>query len=670
MAGGHGGGDYKDLVVFLAAAGVVVPLFNRWKISPVLGFLAAGVLLGPDGLGRFADVVPWLSWLTIDDADQLAQLSELGVAFLLFMIGLELSWERLKAMRRLVFGLGLMQVARLHRRTGGGLHADGPVPGRRRRAGHGAGPVLDRRGPAGHGRAGTHEGSGRPVDLRHPSGPGPGRRADPDHGDRAGLAAPSRAATSSRGAGPRPVHPGSRGDRSGADLWWSGDWCFVPCSAPSPRAGETGGGSQEMFVALCLLVVVGAGVAAQAAGLSMSLGALVAGLLLAETEYRREVEINIEPFKGLLLGVFFVGVGIGLDLDAVAADPVGVFGLGLGHHRDQGRPDLRPGAAVGPQLPDGHRDRPGARSGGGVRLRHPQHRHGRGDRLSPAFTQGVLVSATISMFTVPLMAMLGQRIAGARRSAIPVADDPALGLLPETDRTNAAVLIVGFGRVGRLVGEMLKEHGQSFIAVDTDPTAVAAGRRDGYDVSYGDAARAEMLALCGIETIRALVVTMDAPGKVDEVVIAARALRDDLIVIARARDDRHAARLYGLGVTDAVPETTEASLQLAENTLVDLGVPMGLVLASIHERRDQFRGHVPGGDPRRIGAIGATPAPCERRPESLNQKRDPFWSSFRDESAPPPGLCVARVACSCPFDGRDRSSLSPWLFISFAVPPP
>ena len=107
----HGGGEYKDLVVFLAAAGVVVPLFNRLKISPVLGFLAAGVLLGPDGLARLADTAPWLSWLTISDAAQIRSLSELGVAFLLFMIGLELSWERLRAMRKLVFGLGLTQVA-------------------------------------------------------------------------------------------------------------------------------------------------------------------------------------------------------------------------------------------------------------------------------------------------------------------------------------------------------------------------------------------------------------------------------------------------------------------------------------------------------------------------------------------------------------------------------
>jgi CPA2 family monovalent cation:H+ antiporter-2 len=204
---------------------------------------------------------------------------------------------------------------------------------------------------------------------------------------------------------------------------------------------------------------------------------------------------------------------------------------------------------------------------------------------TPVFTQAVLVAATVSMFAVPVVAMLGQRIAQSV-SAPPV---PTIVPGAEPEPRDASVLIVGFGRVGRLVAEMLTEHGQSFIAVDTDAAAVAAGRREGFDVSYGDAARSEMLALCGVETIRALVVTMDAPSKVDEVVHTARSLREDLIIIARARDDRHAARLYGLGVTDAVPETTEASLQLAENTLVDLGVPMGLVLASIHERRDKYR---------------------------------------------------------------------------------
>ena len=588
MAGGHGGGDYKDLVVFLAAAGVVVPLFNRWKISPVLGFLAAGVLLGPDGLGRFADVIPWLAWLTISDADQLAQLSELGVAFLLFMIGLELSWERLKAMRRLVFGFGMMQVAVCTAVLAAAFMV--------------MGQSLVSAAVLGMGLALSSTAVVLPVMAERGRMKGAVGRSTfaallaQDLAVAPILITVTVLATLAQSNGdlrPEALRPAlltlAPAAIGLAVLVVGGRLLLRPLfrSVANSRS-KSAGGSQELFVALCLLIVVGAGVAAQAAGLSMSLGALIAGLLLAETEYRREIEINIEPFKGLLLGVFFVGVGIGLDLDAVAANPAGVFGLALAITA------IKAGLIFGLARLWGLSARSAIETalvlGPAGEFAFVILNTGMVEGIaSPGFTQGVLVSATLSMFSVPLMAMLGQRVAGARAAAIPVADDPALGLQPETDRAEASVLIVGFGRVGRLVAEMLKEHGQTFIAVDTDPTAVAAGRRDGYDVSYGDAARAEMLSLCGLTTIKALVVTMDAPTKVDEVVIAARAQRDDLIVIARARDDRHAARLYGLGVTDAVPETTEASLQLAENTLVDLGVPMGLVLASIHERRDEYR---------------------------------------------------------------------------------
>lgn len=585
MAGAHGG-EYKDLVVFLAAAGVVVPLLSRWKISPVLGFLAAGVLLGPDGLGRLSDVIPWLSFLTIDDADQLAQLSELGVAFLLFMIGLELSWERLKAMRRLVFGFGMMQVAVCTLVIAIGFMVLGQSLVSAAVLGMGLAlsstavvlPVMAERGRMKGAVGRTTFAALLAQDLA----------VAPILITVTVLATLAQTGGDLRPEVLRPALLTLAPAAIGLALLVVAGRLLMRPLFRSVAKSRSGGGRQELFVALCLLVVVGAGVAAQAVGLSMSLGALIAGLLLAETEYRREIEVNIEPFKGLLLGVFFVGVGIGLDLEVVAADPLGVFGLAFaitavkaalifGLARLWGlttRSALETALVLGPAgefafviLNTGMVE--------GI--------------ASPALTQSVLVSATISMFTVPLMAMLGQRIAGTGAGALPLADDPALDLGPGPQSEDAEVLIVGFGRVGRLVAEMLVEHGRTFIAVDTDPSTVAAGRRDGYDVSYGDAARPELLSLCGIDTIRALVVTMDAPGKVDEVVAAARALRDDIILIARARDDRHAARLYGLGVTDAVPETTEASLQLAENVLVDLGVPMGTVLASIHTRRDAFR---------------------------------------------------------------------------------
>jgi CPA2 family monovalent cation:H+ antiporter-2 len=196
-----------------------------------------------------------------------------------------------------------------------------------------------------------------------------------------------------------------------------------------------------------------------------------------------------------------------------------------------------------------------------------------------------MLAATISIFTIPLMAMLADRLMEKA-----VRDAPEL--TPEATTPGPAegkVLIVGYGRVGRLVGDLLNEHGQGFLAVDSDPSVVSKARSEGADVSWGDASRVEFLQKCDLDHARAVVVTMDAPGKVDEVVRSVRAAHPDLCLIARARDEKHAVRLYELGATDAVPETTEASLQLAENTLVDVGVPMGLVLASIHERRDVFR---------------------------------------------------------------------------------
>ncbi|HEV7227576.1 cation:proton antiporter [Brevundimonas sp.] len=586
MAAGHGGGEYKDLVVFLAAAGVVVPLFNRLKISPILGFLAAGVLLGPDGLARLASTAPWLSWLTIDDAAQIRALSELGVAFLLFMIGLELSWERLRAMRRLVFGLGMTQMAACT----AGLVALFMLMGQ---------PLVSA-AVLGMGLALSSTAVVMPVMAERGRLTGPAGRTTFSILLAQDLAvAPILitvtvlAATALEGATPagefdptvlRPalltLIPAALGL---AVLVIVGRLVLRPMFRSVAKARARGQG-QEMFVAASLLVVVASGLAAQAVGLSMSLGALIAGLLLAETEFRREVEVSIEPFKGLLLGVFFVGVGIGLDLDAVAASPGMVFGLALAitalkavliyvsarAWKVRNRTALETALVLGPAGEFAFVIL-GAGMVEGV--------------ASPAFTGTVMLAATISIFTIPLMALFADRLVARVTRAAP-------DLPEEATRPGAAegkVLIVGYGRVGRLVAELLTEHGQPFMAVDSDPSLVSKARAEGADVSWGDASRGEFLDKCDLEQARAVVVTMDAPGKVDEVVRSVRAAHPDLCLIARARDERHAVRLYELGVTDAVPETTEASLQLAENTLVDVGVPMGLVLASIHERRDVFR---------------------------------------------------------------------------------
>jgi len=585
MTHGGGGGEYKDLVVFLAAAGVVVPLFNRLKISPVLGFLAAGVLLGPDGLARFADTLPWLSWLTISDANQIRSLSELGVAFLLFMIGLELSWERLKAMRRLVFGLGLTQVAVCTIALAGVFMLMGQTLATAAVLGMGLAlsstavvmPVMAERGRLGGAAGRTTFSVLLAQDLA----------VAPILITVTVLAALAQAGSAGGEFDPSVLGPALftlvPAAIGLALLVVLGRLVLRPLFRSVAKARAQGQG-QEMFVAACLLVVVGAGLAAQAAGLSMSLGALIAGLLLAETEFRRAVEVAIEPFKGLLLGVFFVGVGIGLDLDAVAADPVAVFGLAILLTL------FKAGLIYGVARAWGVKNRTAVETalvlGPAGEFAFVILGAGLVEGIaSPDFTRTVMLAATISIFTVPLMAMFADRL--TRQDAAVQPDLPPEALQPPS--IEGQVLIVGFGRVGRLVGEMLAEHGQKFVAVDANASTVSKGRAEGSNVFYGDAGSVDMLKRCGIEKARAMVVTMDAPAKVDEVVAATRSLRPDLILIARARDSKHAERLYRLGVTDAVPETTEASLQLAENTLVDLGVPMGLVLASIHERRDRFR---------------------------------------------------------------------------------
>jgi len=188
----------------------------------------------------------------------------------------------------------------------------------------------------------------------------------------------------------------------------------------------------------------------------------------------------------------------------------------------------------------------------------------------------------LTMALVPVLAWLGQKV--ARR-----APPPAVAEAPEDGGEPAGVLIVGFGRVGQLVGDMLTRHGATWVAAERDPRLVEQARRNRLPCFYGDAARSEFLMRCGLGEARALVVTMDNPEAAETVVAVARRIRPDLVIVARARDARHAKRLYEMGATDAVPETVEASLQLSETVLVEIGVPMGLVIASIHERRDEYR---------------------------------------------------------------------------------
>ena len=563
-------GAYKDVVLFLATAGVVVPLFRRWKISPILGFLGAGVLLGPYGLGSLTKAVPWLDMLTIDNPDEVGQLAEFGVVFLLFMIGLELSWERLRTLRRYVFGLGALQVAVSLTATAGAAMWLGEPPG--------AAVAI-----------------GAALALSSTAIVMPILAEEKRQHSLAGRASFSVLLFQDLAVAPILVTLtllGRRGIKSFTpDLLLA----FAPAVAgviallvvgrlvlrPMLRSVARAK-SEELFVAACLLVVIGSGLVSALTGLSMALGAFIAGLLLAETEFRHEVEATVEPFKGLLLGLFFVSIGIGLNVPLLIARPLEVLGAAAGLTAVNGAVVFGLGrlfrlrwraAAEGALLLAGAGEFAFVILGQAMDQKLVDHTTG----------QALIVAATLSMATIPLLAAIGARIGGRKISP---ADLPeALGDASAQSR----VLIAGYGRVGRLVGEMLTRHEIGWVAVEQDARLVESGRRAGETLFYGDAGRPDFLARCGLGEASALVVTMDDPDGAEAIVSVARALRPDLTIVARARDARHAQRLYDLGATDAVPETVEASLQLSEALLVEIGVPMGLVIASIHERRDEFR---------------------------------------------------------------------------------
>lgn len=566
-------GDFKDVVLFLATAGIVVPLFRRWRISPVLGFLGAGVLLGPSGLGALGAHAPWVAELTINSPRELAQLGELGVVFLMFMIGLELSWARLWLMRRYVFGLGALQVLGCGLIVGLTSYLLGASPAAA--AAVGAAMALSSTAVV------------MPILTEN-------RRQHVQ----AGRVTFAVLLFQDLAVAPILITLSLLGREDGAGL--SPDLLLSFAPAVAVVAGLVGFGrfllrpmmrsvakarSEELFMAACLLVVLGSGLLAAFAGLSMALGAFVAGLLLAETEFRHQVEQVIEPFKGLLLGLFFLAAGIGLDVGLILEEPLQVAGVTFGLMGLNAA--LIFGLARGFGLK--------WRSAVETALLLAASGEFAFVILGSAMTQGLvpdalgqslLVSATLSMMCIPALAALGLRIAGRAVAGVAEAAGPG-------EAGEGRILLVGFGRVGRLVGEMLDRHGLPWSAIDQDAGVVERGRRAGHSLFFGDAQRPGFLERCGLDSARALVVTADADGDdlgaVEALVSLVRDRRPDLTIVARARDSLQALRLYDLGVSDAVPETVEASLQLSEAVLLGVGLPAGPVIASIHERRDAFR---------------------------------------------------------------------------------
>ena len=576
---------FSDALVILGAAGIVIPAFARFRISPIIGFILVGLLVGPAGLGSMASEMPWLNYITISNPEAVEPFAEFGIVLLLFAIGMELSFRRLWTMRRLVFGVGAAEVLLSALLLGTALHLIG----------------QNVTGSIALGLALALSSTAIVLPLVGTTSPvGRAALAMLLFEDVAivpiifalGAMAPYAAAEGSDGL----VETLLLGGIVIAAMLVLGRFFLPRLFAQAARAK-----SPELFLAASLLVVIVASLATTAVGLSPLMGAVLAGILIAETDYRSEVEVITAPFRGLALGVFLITVGMSVDMRIVAANWSDILLAVIG-------------VIVAKAIVTGVLLRlSGARTAvaaeAGVLMASPSETTlivlgaaAAAQLISSETAAFWQIVTALGLTITPLLAKLGH-FAGRRVDLSTPIDVPERG--PGED--DGPVVIIGFGRVGRLVAEMLHIHGRRYFAVDSNVDTVAECRRQGFPVIFGDVSRPELLDRLNLGHATALVLTMDDPVLTVGLTKRVRAWCPGLTIVARARDAAHAAELYRAGVTDAVPETLESSLQLSEAVLVDLGMAMGPVIASIHEKRAELRKEI-----MELGESGKEP-PLQRR---------------------------------------------------------
>ncbi len=554
----------SDALVILGAAGIVIPIFARFRITPIIGFILVGLLVGPYGLGRLVFDHQWLGHITITDPEGLKPFAEFGIILLLFSIGLELSFDRLWAMRRLVFGLGALELTVSASLLAFGLALMGQ-------------PIA---GALGLGLALALSSTALVLPIAGTTSPvGKKALAILLFEDIAlvpiifllGALAPYASSEGFDGLF-RTLWTGAL---TIAVLLIVGRFALPRLFAQAARTK-----SPELFLAASLLVVIVAALATSTVGLSPIVGALLAGLLIAETEYHSEVEGITAPFKGLALGVFLITVGMSIDL-RVIWDNLGEILLAT-------LTVLLLKAlvtAIALRLMGARR---GIATEAGILMASPSETTlivlaaaTNALLIQPGTAQFWQIVTAIGLTITPLLAWAGRRL--ARRV------DRHQSQTGFEEHANPRAIIIGIGRVGRMVADMLEVHGKPYVAIDSDAENVSQARQDGYAAVFGDAAMPAKLTKLGIENASAVIFTMDEPVTTQRLVKKLRGAYPDLPIIARARDASHAAALYRAGASHAVPETLESSLQLSEAVLIDMGVPMGFVIASIHEKRDEFR---------------------------------------------------------------------------------
>ena len=568
----------REILLFLTLAGILIPTLQRLRINQVLGFLAVGALLGPFGLGLMADQVPWLAYLTFPRVEGVSVLAELGVLFLMFMIGLELSAARLWSLRAWVFGAGSAQVAISAALIGGavlllGQRADTAII---------LGLVLSLSSTAVVMQLMTEQ---------HTSA------------SRLGQATFSILMLQDLAVVPLLILIGvmTKGSAAGAGMTTLVLTALAKAAAAIALIYVVGGHvirplfrsfarrhQPDVFMALILLSTLGIAGLSAAAGLSMALGALIAGLLLAETEFKHEVELMIEPFRGLLMGLFFMTVGMGMDVREITNSPVWLACAVLGLVA------IKAGVVallmrIG-GLNWGRAIEGGLLLGQGGEFAFIVIGYATaGGLVDPALGQRVMLAVGISLFVTPLLAKLGRAVGDAwDLRELRLHTGATLLENAELASARGRIIIAGFGRVGQMLGKLLTRQGIGYIAFENDARLASELHGQGLPVYFGNASRAELLRRVHADEAPAIVLTMDHPQSALQAVRGIRREFPDIALFARARDEHQARLLKLAGATVVVPETLEASLQLSAFVLESMGLEEREVDGIVDEERSLF----------------------------------------------------------------------------------
>ena len=567
----------REILLFLVLAGILIPTLQRLRINQVVGFLAAGTLVGPFGLGLLAGELPWLAFLTFPRGEGIEMLAEVGVLFLMFMIGLELSAARLWAMRGWVFGAGSAQVLVSAALIGGAFFLFEQSDTQTAII---VGLLLSLSSTAVVMQLlAQQQATGTPLGqatfailmlqdlavvpiLLLIGALGPGAHSSGDGVAMLALLTLAKAAAAIALiylVGGRVVHKLFRS--------------FAEHRQP------------DVFMALILLSTFGIAGLSAAAGLSMALGAMIAGLLLAETEFKHEVELMVEPFKGLLMGLFFMSVGMSIDTRQVLEGPLLLAALVGGLVLIKAAVIallLRIGA-----LPWGRALEGGLLLGQGGEFAFVAIGYAITSQvLDPALGARVMLVVGLSLFITPMLARLGRAIGDrgdSTRHALAAGQDEH-----QLASARGRIIIAGFGRVGQQLAKLLGEQNIPFVAFECDAKLVSQLHAEGKPVYFGNAARAELLRRVHAGEAPAIVLTMDHPGSAMQAVRGIRREFPHVPLFVRSRDEKHARALRLAGATVVVPETLEASLQLSAFVLEAMGLDERVVDGIVDHERALF----------------------------------------------------------------------------------